>query len=74
MIKQLKQSHSSDTFIEYDAWSFFDWLLDHAKEFDITDILSYCPDWYDQTIQYTVTYTYCINIIGHIQLKGIVNQ
>jgi hypothetical protein len=76
MIRQLKNSHSSATFMEYDAWFFFNHLLDHAKEYDMTDILGYCPDWYDQPHS-LLLYIYLflhINIIGHIQLKGIVNR
>lgn len=46
MVKHLKKAHASAaTFIEYDAWRYFDNLLDDPKEHDITDVLTFCPDW-----------------------------
>ncbi len=46
MVKHLKSAHASAiTFIEYDAWQYFDKLLDDPKEHGITDVLTFCPDW-----------------------------
>lgn len=45
MIQNLKKSHSEALFLEYDAWSFFNKVMDHAKEYDMTDIDTFCPDW-----------------------------
>ncbi|KAI9480605.1 MAG: hypothetical protein EXX96DRAFT_563475 [Benjaminiella poitrasii] len=45
MIHALRKMHSSAVIMEYDAWSFFNKLLNNASQFGITDIDTYCPDW-----------------------------
>ncbi|KAI8637125.1 hypothetical protein BD408DRAFT_437259 [Parasitella parasitica] len=48
-MKHLKQFYASAataiTFIEYDAWRFFDHLLDNSGSYGMTDTLTFCPDW-----------------------------
>ncbi|KAG2201341.1 hypothetical protein INT47_001429 [Mucor saturninus] len=45
MIEGLKKSHPKDTFFEYDAWSYFNMLMDNPKPYNMTDIDTFCPDW-----------------------------
>lgn len=45
MIKSMKKIHTRSIFFEYDAWSYFNELMDDAIDYDITDIDTYCPDW-----------------------------
>lgn len=45
MIANLKYAHPSATFFEYDAWSYFNKIMDNYKDYDLTDIDSFCPDW-----------------------------
>ncbi|CAO3625665.1 unnamed protein product [Mucor hiemalis] len=45
MIERLKYAYSSATFIEYDAWSYFNKVMDNYKDYDLTDIEFFCPDW-----------------------------
>ncbi|KAI9251644.1 hypothetical protein EDC94DRAFT_621698 [Helicostylum pulchrum] len=45
MIKNLRTSHSAATFFQYNAWTFFNDLMDHAKDYNMTDIDTFCPDW-----------------------------
>lgn len=49
MVKNLKRFYASAAtaivFIEYDAWRYFDNLLDNPNDFGMTDTHSFCPDW-----------------------------
>ncbi|KAI7895994.1 uncharacterized protein EV154DRAFT_493125 [Mucor mucedo] len=45
MIEGLKKGHPKDTFFEYDAWSYFNMLMDNPKPYNMTDIDTFCPDW-----------------------------
>jgi hypothetical protein len=45
MVKNLKKSHPYALFFQYDAWVFFNDLMDHASDYDMTVIDTFCPDW-----------------------------